>query len=150
MLFRICRQAQNIAGAVFVLRACTVSTEILTTWIPTLSYGFFNLFSAHTQTLIERRRQGTDWRDTGWFGRTICWYDNRRLLDEFLVIKVLSFLYDERQTLKIMTPIGWRKNIKNGNESITERGGITVANNRNKKIILKHEYDMQGKIICCK
>ena len=44
MLFRICRQAQNIAGAVFVLRACTVSTEILTTWIPTLSYGFFNLF----------------------------------------------------------------------------------------------------------
>ena len=52
--------------------------------------------------------------------------------------------------MKIWTPIGWRKNIKNRNESITEKGGITVANNRNKKIILKHEYDMQGKIICYK
>ena len=42
------------------------------------------------------------------------------------------------------------KNLKNRNESITEKGGITVTNNSNKKIILKHEYDMQGKIICYK
>ena len=53
MLFRICRQAQNIAGAVFVLRACTVSTEILTTWIPTLSYGFLTFFGAHMDTFRE-------------------------------------------------------------------------------------------------
>ena len=149
MLFRICRQAQNIAGAVFILRACTVSTEILTTRIPTLSYGFLTFFGAHTDTF---REETTGNRLTGygmvWEAR--CWYDNRRLLDEFWVIKILSFLYDERQTLKIWTPIGWRKNIKNRNESITEKGGITVTNNRNKKIILKHEYDMQGKIICYK
>ena len=53
MLFRICRQAQNIAGAVFILRACTESTEILTTRIPTLSYGFLTFFR-HTHGHFSR------------------------------------------------------------------------------------------------
>ena len=54
MLFRICRQAQNIAGAVFILRACTESTEILTTdGSPHCLMVFKPFFGANTDTFRE-------------------------------------------------------------------------------------------------
>ena len=40
-----------------------------------------------------------------------------------------------------------KNNLQKNQYTVAEKGGITVANNGNKKII-KHEYDKQGKIIC--